>query len=442
VNIDGRAYDIKASDFAPSRAALEHAMHGLSLKKHSRDAFDWEVAASVYDYARDLVRTPTVLVPDADTNGAGQVTDMHGSGWNTLALKGIWRPDATTHTVEFGLQSDHAKLRTRVFGSGTDWLHAGDGRQVSVFNGNTWLESLYAQDSWRIGDDWRATLGARFERWRAYGGELSNAVLAAPLAFPGRSETAWSPKAALSWRATPDWTLKASTGRAVRNPTAAELFQGSIVDDAIVNSNPDLKAETSWTSELTAETLNDRGALRVTLFRETTRDALYSQPLFVAGGATVNTVQNVGRIRTNGLEVSAQADDVFVKGLDLSSSLTVADSIITENAGFPASVGKWQPRVPRWRATMLATWKANDKWTSTLGARYSGRQYGTLDNSDPNGDAYMGVSDYLVFDTRLRYRFDRQWSAAVGVDNLNDRKYWAFHPYTQRTVVAEVRWEL
>jgi iron complex outermembrane receptor protein len=131
-----------------------------------------------------------------------------------------------------------------------------------------------------------------------------------------------------------------------------------------------------------------------------------------------------------------------VKGLDLTGSLTYADSIITENAGFPASVGKWQPRVPRWRATMLATWKANDHWTATLGGRYSGRQYGTLDNSDPNGDAYMGVSDYLVFDARVRYRFDRHWSAAVGVDNLNDRKYWAFHPYTQRTVVAEVRWDL
>jgi iron complex outermembrane receptor protein len=440
VNIDGRAYDIRASDFAPSRGTLEHAMHGLSLKKHSRDTFDWEIAASLYDYARDLVRTPTVLVPDADTNGAGQVTDMHGSGWNTLALKGIWRPE--DHTVEFGLQSDRAALRTRVFGSAGDWLHAGDGRQVSVFNGNTWLESLYAQDNWRIGDAWRATVGARFERWRAYGGELSNAVLAAPLGFPSRRETAWSPKAALSWRVSPDWTLKASTGRAVRNPTAAELFQGSIVDNAIVNSNPNLKAEKSWTSELSAETLNDKGSLRVTLFRETTRDALYSQPLLVSAGTTVNTVQNVGRIRTNGLEVSAQADDVGVKGFDLTGSLTFADSIITENAGFPGSVGKWQPRVPRWRATMLATWKANDHWTATLGGRYSGRQYGTLDNSDPNGEAYMGVSDYLVFDARVRYRFDRHWSAAVGVDNLNDRTYWAFHPYTQRTVVAEVRWDL
>jgi iron complex outermembrane receptor protein len=445
VNIDGRAYDVRASDFAPSRATLEHAMHGLSLKHHGRDTFDWEIAASVYDYARDLVRMPTVLVPDADTNGAGQVTDMHGSGWNTLALKGIWRPGAgplSGHTVEFGLQSDHAKLRSRVFASATDWLHAGDGRQVSVFNGNTWLESLYGQDSWRIGDAWRATLGARAERWRAYGGELSNAVLAAPLPFPGRSEIAWSPKAALAWRVDARWTLKASTGRAVRNPTAAELFQGTVVDNAIVNSDPTLKAEKSWTSELSAETLGDAGALRVTAFRETTRDALYSQPLVVAGGTTVNTVQNVGRIRTNGLEMSAQADEVGVRGLGMTASLTYADSIITANAGFPGSVGKWQPRVPRWRATMLATWKATDHWTATLGGRYSGRQYSTLDNSDPNGNAYMGVSDYLVFDARVRYRFDRQWSAAVGVDNLNDRTYWAFHPYTQRTVVAEVRWDL
>jgi iron complex outermembrane receptor protein len=467
VSIDGRSYDIKPSDFAPSRAALEHVMHGLSLKHHGRDTFDWEIAASLYDYARDRVRTPTVPVPDADTNGAGQVTDMHGSGWSTLALKGIWRPDGgvlSGHTVEFGAQSDHAHLRTRVFGSATDWLHADDGTPVSVFNGNTWLQSLYAQDSWRIGDDWRATLGARAERWHAYGGALwsavpaaplpnavpaappLNAVLPAPLPFPERGATTWSPKAALSWRMSPAWTIKASTGRAVRNPTAAELFQGSIVDKLIVNSNPGLKPEKSWTSELSAETAGTTGSLRITLFRETTRDALYSQPLLVSAGATVNTVQNVGRIRTNGLEMAAQADDIGavadVRGLGLTASLTYADSIITENAGFPASVGKWQPRVPRWRATLLATWKANDKWTATLGGRYSGRQYSTLDNSDPNGNAYMGVSDYLVFDARVRYRFNRQWSAAVGVDNLNDRKYWAFHPYTQRTVIAEVRWDL
>jgi hypothetical protein len=36
-------------------------MQGLSLKRHARAEWDWEVAASKYDYRQDLVRTPTVL---------------------------------------------------------------------------------------------------------------------------------------------------------------------------------------------------------------------------------------------------------------------------------------------------------------------------------------------------------------------------------------------
>ena len=46
---------------------------------------------------------------------------------------------------------------------------------------------------------------------------------------------------------------------------------------------------------------------------------------------------------------------MFAEGLDLSGSLTYAHSRIVENANFPASVGKWQPRVPDWRANALAT---------------------------------------------------------------------------------------
>jgi iron complex outermembrane receptor protein len=169
-----------------------------------------------------------------------------------------------------------------------------------------------------------------------------------------------------------------------------------------------------------------------------TRDALYSQPLT----ATVNTVQNVGKIRTRGLELSQQADDVFVHGLTVQSSLTYADSAIVANDAMPSSVGKRQPRVPKWRANMLASHHVGQHWTATLGLRYSGRQFGTLDNSDANGATYMGVSDYLVADVRLRYRFDHRWTASVGIDNLNGERYWAFHPYAQRTLSAELKFDL
>ena len=158
--------------------------------------------------------------------------------------------------------------------------------------------------------------------------------------------------------------------------------------------------------------------------------------------ATINTVQNVDAIRTKGVELAWQTTDLGIKGLDLNSSLTYTDSIITANRALPASVGKRQPRVPDWRANVLASYHAGQRWVASVGVRYSGKQFGTLDNSDPHGDTYTGVSRYLVADVRLRYRFDKHWSAALGVDNLNNALYWAFHPYTRRTVQAELRFDL
>jgi iron complex outermembrane recepter protein len=427
VIIDGRRYELKASDFAPTIGKLEHLMHGFSLKQHTRGVWDWEVAASQFDYRKDLVRTPTVRVASIASPGAGNLTDNSGSGWTTLALKGIWRP-GSKHVADLGAEVQRAQLHTRVSAS-SDWIGGVPMAPVSSFDGATSLHSLYAQDTWRFAPQWKSTLGMRFERWQAYDGKLSG------LPFGARSESAWSPKAALAWQLDPHWTVKTSLGRAVRNPTAAELFQGSIVDGKIVNSNPALRAERSWTGELTAERMWAEGVVRFTLFQETTRDALYSQPLTT----TVNTVQNVGRIRTRGLETAWQADDWLLPGLSLAASATYADSIIVENAALPASVGKRQPRVPNWRANLVATYHLGEQWTSTVGVRYSGRQYGTLDNSDPNGSTYTGVSSYLVADVRLRYKLNKNWSGAVGVDNVNNAKYWAFHPYSQRSLTAELR---
>ncbi len=438
INIDGRRYSLLASDLAPTRAGLEHLMQGFSLKRHGRGEWNWEVAASSYDYRRDLVRTPTVAVASAGVGGPGTLTDMRGSGWTTLALKGVWRPD-TVHVVEMGAQSDVARLRSRISASG-DWIGGDAASVISAFTGSTSLDSLYLQDSMRFASGWKATLGARAERWRAFDGSLANAARAAagtPLRFADRIETSISPKAALSYGGVEAWTFKTSLGRAVRNPTAAELFQGSIVDNVIVNSDPSLRAEKSWTGELTAERNVADQSLRATLFAERTRDALYSQAL----NATVNTVQNVDRIRTNGLELAWQKDEAWIKGLALQASATYADSIITANRALPASIGKHQPRVPLWRANALASYHVGQHWTTSLGVRYSGKQFSALDNSDTNANTYMGISDYLVADVRVKYRFDRNWSAAVGIDNLNNATYWAFHPYPQRTVLAELRWD-
>lgn len=159
-----------------------------------------------------------------------------------------------------------------------------------------------------------------------------------------------------------------------------------------------------------------------------------------------SSVQNIERIRTLGLEAYLEAGDVALPGLDVQASVTYADSTIVANSGYVSvpgdTIGKQQPRVPRWRASLLLSWRATDELSASFGARYGSPQYGSLNNADPNGYAYQGFSPYFTTDLRLRWRLDRRLSAALGIDNLNNYEYWNFHPYPQRTYIAELRYDL
>jgi iron complex outermembrane receptor protein len=126
INISGRQFSVAATEITQNRADLEHHMHGLSIKSNTKGLWDWEVAASLYDYSRDIVRAPTIALPAANTGGAGRITDQDGTGWTTLALKGIWRPtfSSGSHQVDLGLQRDSYKLRTLV-SNASNWISGG-----------------------------------------------------------------------------------------------------------------------------------------------------------------------------------------------------------------------------------------------------------------------------------------------------------------------------
>ena len=436
VNIDGRGYTILPSDFAPNLTQLEHFIHGLALKSDTRGGLDWEVAASLYDYARDEVRAPSVAVSGPTMRGAGRITDQSGTGWNTLSLRTTWRPSGAqgAHLIEAGYQRAAYRLNTRISAT-ENWLDGSAAQRVSGFGGETELHSIYLQDTWRLAQRWRTTLGGRAERWRAFGGRIASGALEG--SFPARAQTYFSPKAALAYQLSDAVTLRASVGRAVRTPTVSELYQGTLIEGQIINNDPNLAPEKSWTAELSAERAFGTGSLRATAFGEDTRDALYSQ-VNVASSGTVQTIQNVARMRTYGMEVAYQTADLVIAGLDVLASVTYANSEIVENENFPASIGKRQPRVPQWRGNVLATYRIGEKWSTSLGARYSGTQFNQLDNSDTNGTAYTGLSNFFVIDARARYRITEKCTVALGIDNLNNDRYWAFHPYPQRTATAEL----
>jgi iron complex outermembrane recepter protein len=439
INVAGRSYSMAASDFPLSTQSLKHQIHGLSLKTNTKTTVDWELAASSYRYSKDETRTSGTPLPNAIQMSTGRIADLGGSGWNTLAARMTWRPDGnarSAHTIAAGIQKDSFSFRSLTSDT-TDWRNGVAGARFIGSTGDTFLTSVYVQDTWRIDPQVRATLGLRHETWEASNGTQANVT--GVVALPSRSNSNYSPKAAISYDVSNQLILKTSIGRAVRYPTVGELYQGSVANGAVINNDPTLKPERSVTTEVSTEYALERGLLRATVFRESTHDALYSQTN-VTVNPNVTNIQNVDQIRTLGIELAAQSEDLIVKGLSAFSSITYADSEIVANTKFPASVGSQQPRVPKWRANVLLSYQSSEKLATTLGIRYSGQQFGTLNNVDPNGNAYTGFSKFLVADVRARYRFSKQWIGSAGIDNINNAKYWAFHPYPQRTLHAELKY--
>lgn len=444
VNVDGFRYTLAATAMQPSKRLEEHWMNSLTWRFDQKQESDWafEAALTKYEFGKDTTRRPTVALPAATAGGAGQVQLQDGTGWHTADMRADWRPDGGKrgHDVAFGYHYDQHTLNDRTY-TNTNWL-AGNATTVNAGNtGNTETQGFYVQDAIGIGQDVKLTLGLRHEQWRAFDGTKTNSV-PTTLAYPERKENFTSPKLSLAWVATEEWLLRGSLSRAARFPTVTELFQGTISGTSITNNDPNLKPEKILAGELAAERdLDGAGNLRISLFQDDVSDYLTRQTNTTVT-PTVTNIQNVDKVRIRGAEASMQRRNAFMKGVDLTGSLTFADSEIIANAKNPASVGKQMIRIPDWRATLAATWHASEVMDFTLAGRYSGRQYNLLDNSDINPDVYGGVSRFFVMDAKFNYRFDKHISMSVGVDNLNNEKYYAAHPYTQRTWIVQVKGSL
>ena len=152
-------------------------------------------------------------------------------------------------------------------------------------------------------------------------------------------------------------------------------------------------------------------------------------------------VQNVDRTRARGAELVVERRDLIPR-VDLSGSVTYADAITSADAAFPAAVGKLIPGVPRWKADAVVTWRPIDALSLTAAARTASRIWGTIDNSDIYPDTYQGFDRYFVVDLKALYRIDRHLEAAIGVDNVNNDRYFLFHPFGQRAVTASLHWSL
>ncbi|CAB3796382.1 TonB-dependent receptor [Pararobbsia alpina] len=435
VNIGGYEYSIPEAEFAPSSGFSENWLYGVTLKTRNPTGWNAEAIASYYDISNSVARTANSGAPG---NGPGTVTYGDGTGWKTLDLKTTYTPASpaaglANHALTFGYHYDNYFLDNTTYNT-LNWQDSSGSTFANAFSGKTQTQAVYAQDAWRFLPRWKLVYGVRYEDWQAYDG--SEAVAGTRLPYSDVSDQHFSPKASLSFDVSDDLTLRASVARAYRFPTVSELFQGQINGSSIINNNPNLKPENDLSKELTAEWAHWNGLMRFTLFEDDVKNTIFSQTDTTVV-PNVTNFQNIGEVRSRGVETSYQGEDVVVRGLDLMASLAYTQSKILENAQNPATVGKYFYRIPLWRADLVASYRIDDRSTVTAGVHYSGRQYNTLTNTDTNPDVFGGTSSYTVASVKYMFRPSKLSEIAIGIDNLFDERYFVYHPYPGRTFYVE-----
>ena len=441
VSNGGNVFNIPAATFAPYVREERHLQAGFTLKSTRKTGWNGSATASGYKILDDTQRNAGAADPLAGSGGAGTAVQRGGTGFRSLELQARYTPlpgDWTggAHALTFGLHASDYELR-QTSRSLPDWRSPA-GTETQLVGGATRLLGAYAQDAWRFLPGWTATFGLRAEKWEASDG-VQRFTPGPAENYAPRSEHAWSPKLSLAWNAADDLDLRLSAGKGTRFATVAELFQGTQSGPSIIVSDPRLKPERSTALELSAEPRFADGSLRASVFQDDVRDTIWTQ-LDLTVFPNVTSTQNVGRVRTRGLELAGAIDRLGIRGLSLDANIAFSKSVILENAAYQPSAGKHWVRVPHVRSATTLLYAPRQSWSLAATWRYSGRQFNEINNMDINPDVYGGLSRQKQLDVRLLMRPVRGAELAVGIDNLNDYRAYQSHPLPGRTLFAEARY--
>lgn len=446
----------------------QHYMNSIALQYLGKKDLTWELVASNYYYDKNIQRWGASINSSGSMPlGSGYVSDYQGTQWTNVDWRGGLRLNSI-HTLNFGLHYDYNKLNYHQ-GDVSNWVTAqatniSSSSNESITRGVTQTKAVWAQDVWKISDEYRLTTGIRAERWNSSDGYLKASNTSSNPA--NSTYDALSPKLSISRDFKNSWLMTLSYGRAARFPTTGELYNvvsGSTVIgycklvscSKLIPPSSNLSPEKVDSLELSFESIQESNDFRVTFFAQDVKDALLSalgalDPSHSNG--SVNNIayytywQNIKKVRNYGIELFLNKKDILFHGLDINGSVTYVKSEILDASSSNIDtlgrsiIGHPVPYVPPWRITLMTTYRPDPRSAYTLAARYQKAGASSLDNNDPNPNTYGGFSSYFVVDAKASYKLDKNWRASFGIDNLLNKDYFIYHPFPQRTFIANLKY--
>ncbi|MBS1853537.1 MAG: TonB-dependent receptor [Acidobacteria bacterium] len=288
-------------------------------------------------------------------------------------------------------------------------LHAG-GREVN------W--AAYGEDMIRLTPNWLLTLSGRIDHWQNFSAFSATVPFTGPEAltpYPDRSETFFSPRAALLRKVNSNLSLTASAYRSFRAPTLNELYRGFRLGNVVTNANADLQAERLTGGEAGAIVSGwaQRFLLRATYFYAHISDPITNVTLSTTPTLITRQRQNLGSTRSQGLEVEATGQ--LKSWLLVSSGYQYTGAVVLESSTGSGLVGKDIPQVPR------EQWNFQVRYSKPfLVAGIQGRYVGAQFDDDINS---LVLRRYFTMDLLLSHPLRPGLEVFGAAENLLNQRY-------------------
>lgn len=284
------------------------------------------------------------------------------------------------------------------------------------FDSKSW--AFYAEDEWRILDNFGITLGGRYEDHSGFGGHFS-------------------PRAYLVWNTNDILTVKGGVSTGYKVPSAKGL------EDNLINlsrqgksftfGNPDLKPEESTNYELGFNVQpNDQITFTATGFYNEIENAIVSvsaqdHPLCTTGKTCSKNI-NANEAEVYGVETTVQYS--IIPEWDLKAAYTYTKSKITDSNN-PESKGSFYNNNPRNAFNLTSTWHINPSFDLWLQHEYKSSRVRSTDNPSTLDKEALAIYEasgnklkgYNLFNLGASYTANDKLRFNIAVNNLLDKDF-------------------
>lgn len=399
LNLDGANLSLRAATWEEDRGsgllnarsnASGHSLSATAAKAPPVDGYGWRLQA--WRIESNFANSSASVAADrSTTTPANSQYKTPATGWGLNAALRRRVSDFAGGRLEWEVGAD-ARFNegaTNEFFSNPTGAGFARGRRAG---GETSVAGAYVDGSW-TGGDWLIAGGLRYDQWKNEAGFRYEYTLAtgAPILDEmdeDRSGEVFSARLAarrdLSRLLGAGYAWRAAAYSGFRPATLNELHRPFRVGNDITEANSALEPETLRGIETGLAYDRDGIAWGATVFWNEIENAIVNVTIgegpgtfpragFVPAGGVLRQRQNAGTIEAWGVELNGSIQ--ATEALSLNAALSWTDAEVDGGTAAPQLTGLRPAQAPEWSATAGLDWRATQRLTLGLAARYESARF-------------------------------------------------------------------